>query len=792
MSYSVPLSIIILLLFSLLVQPFESRAFAAGPPSAVANCTSMAGQARLQGKVLDASGAAVVGARVTALREGCTSGPAAASGASGEFSLIVDPAVYTVKVLADGFQPVERVIAVPEAGASGQDVTLQVAQHSDQITVFERADDQPMMLSSATRTLTLLRDVPQSITVVPKEAIRERVMQSIGDVVQYVPGITALQGEGNRDQITIRGNSTTADFFVNGMRDDVQYYRDLYNLERVEALKGPNAMVFGRGGAGGVINRVTKQAEFTPLHEITLNGGSFNNKRFTTDLDQPFGERVSMRLNGVYESAGSFRKAVDLERYGISPTVTFAPGGATDVKLHYEHFRDHRTADRGIPSINGRPADVPVATFFGDPNFSPVNTNVNIGSVALEHRLRDVSIRNRTMVADYDKIYQNFVPGAVSANGAQVSITAYNNATKRRNFFNQTDATYSAHTAGVRHTLLAGIELGRQLTDNFRNTGFFNNTATSVLAPLANPVISTPVAFRQAASDADNHVATNLFAVYVQDQIELSRFVQLIAGLRFDYFDLQFQNNRNGEDLRRIDHLVSPRAGIVFKPVTPVSIYGSYSVSQLPSSGDQFSSLTAITQQVKPEQFSNYEAGVKWDVNRYLALTAAVYWLDRTNTRSTDPNDPTRIVQTGSQRTNGFEFGVSGNFTRAWRVSGGYAYQDAFVTSATTAAAAGAQAAQVPHHSFSLWNRYQFAPRFGLGLGILNRSDMFAAVDNAVTLPGYTRADAAVFVTLTETLRLQANVENLFDTTYYINANGNTNIAPGSPRVLRMGLTARF
>jgi catecholate siderophore receptor len=166
--------------------------------------------------------------------------------------------------------------------------------------------------------------------------------------------------------------------------------------------------------------------------------------------------------------------------------------------------------------------------------------------------------------------------------------------------------------------------------------------------------------------------------------------------------------------------------------------------------------------------------------------------LNRTNTRSTDPNDPTRIVQTGSQRTNGYEFGLNGSITRRWRGAGGYAYQDAFVTSATTAAKAGAQVAQVPHHTFSLWNNYQILPKLGAGLGILNRTDMFAAIDNTVRLPGYTRADAAVYYSLTERLRLQANVENLFDRKYYINADSNTNISPGFARAVRVGLVARF
>jgi len=272
----------------------------------------------------------------------------------------------------------------------------------------------------------------------------------------------------------------------------------------------------------------------------------------------------------------------------------------------------------------------------------------------------------------------------------------------------------------------------------------------------------------------------------------VSPHLQLLGGVRFDRFDLQYHNNRNGATLDRVDNLVSPRAGVVVKPIAPVSIYTSYSVSYLPSSGDQFSSLTVVTEQVEPEKFTNYEVGVKWDLHPDVSLTTSVYRMDRTNTRSTDPNDPTRIVQTGSQRTNGYELGLIGRLSKGWRIAGGYAYQDAFVTSATTAAAAGAQVAQVPHHTLSLWNQYQFHPRLGAGLGVLYRDDMFAAIDNTVTLPGYTRADAAVYFTLSREVRLQANVENLFDKKYFVNADNNTNISPGFPRALRIGLTTTF
>ena len=300
-----------------------------------------------------------------------------------------------------------------------------------------------------------------------------------------------------------------------------------------------------------------------------------------------------------------------------------------------------------------------------------------------------------------------------------------------------------------------------------------------------------PVTFKQSGTDADNRVIAELAAAYVQDQIELHRGLQLLTGVRFDRFDLEYRNNRNGDELRRRDDLWSPRAGIVYKPIDALSVYASYSISHLPSSGDQFSALSSVTATLKPERFDNYELGAKWQLHN-LSLTAATYRLERTNTRATDPNDPTRMVQTGAQRTAGFELGVSGQITSNWSIAAGYAYQDAEITSTTFAAAAGARVAQVPRNNFSWWNHYQFAPKLAAGLGVIYRSAMFAAIDDEVTLPGYTRIDGALYYALSARMRLQANVENLFDRRYVINADGNTNISFGPPRLVRVGLTTSF
>lgn len=745
----------------------------------------------LRGTILDPTGAPLSGAAITAASDSGRPVASVVTDQAGAFTLLLDPGKYHVTIAAAGFHDAVREVQAREDRSDTVRIVLELSGVQEKVSVTGRSGYETAAISSATRTPTPLRDVPQSVTVVNQQLVKDQLMTSIGDVVRYVPGVTYHQGENNRDQVIIRGNSSSADFFVDGVRDDVQYYRDLYNLQRIEALKGPNAMIFGRGGGGGVINRVLKQAEFQPLRAVDLQLGGYSNKRVTADLNQPLSDQVAVRLNGVFENSDSFRDFVDLERGGINPTLTFTSGN-TRVTTGYEYLKDTRVADRGISSFQGLPVDVDPSTYFGNPSDSHVRARAHVGSVAIEHRAGDFNIRERASISGYDRFYQNYVPGAVSADQSQVTLTAYKNATNRTNFFSQTDATYRVQTGALQHTLLAGMEFGHQDTDNFRNTGFFNDDTTSIRVPLANPTTTVPVTFRQSLTDADNHVLANVAAAFAQDQVEISRRVQVVGGLRLDRFDLQYHNNRNGDELERVDHLLSPRAGVVYKPVRPVSVYGSYSVSYLPGSGDQFSSLTVITQQLEPEKFNNYELGAKWDALSALSVTGAVYRLDRTNTRSSDPNDPTRIVQTGSQRTNGLEFGLNGRVTPAWSVAGGYAYQDAFVTSATVAARSGAEVGQVPHQTFSLWNNYEVARRFGAALGLIHRSSMFAAIDNTVMLPGYTRADVAVYVPLTRNWRLQANVENLFDARYFVNADSNTNISPGSPRVVRIALRATF
>lgn len=672
----------------------------------------------------------------------------------------------------------------------------------------------------ATRTDTPLRDVPQSITVVTKDLIRDQNMLSMGDVVRYVPGVGISQGEGNRDAVIFRGNNSTGDFYVDGLRDDVQYFRDLYNIDRVEVLKGSNGMIFGRGGAGGVINRVTKEANWTPLTEIVAQYGSFSQKRVAVDISRAINDVIAFRLNAVYEHSNSFRDGVELERGGVNPTFTIKPSAQTKIVLGGEYFTDNRVGDRGVPSFgtvsgvvdSGRPAETHRSTFFGDPNRSPNSVDVRALTSLVEHAFDNgLTVRNRTRYADYDKFYQNVFssgPATAESAGGTVNVQAYNEATRRDNIFNQTDFLYTLNTGPIKHEFMTGVEYGRQVTDNFRNNGYFNNNFSSPgrtsSVPFFNPISLTPLTFRPDPTGitnisngvptptANNHGVVEVIGVYLQDQITLHPQLKAVLGIRYDNFDLKFRNNNTGQLLQTNDGLISPRAGLIYKPIEEVSIYGNYSLSYVPRAGDQLSSLTLTNATLKPEQFMNLELGAKWDIRPDLSLTTALYQLERNNVIAAVPNDPTRTMLVDGQRARGAEVGLMGRITPQWSVMGGYAYTDAEITRAITGANAGAVVAQVPKHTVSMWNRYDFTPFLGLGLGVIHRSSMYAALDNTVLLPGFTRMDAAMFVRLNRVLRVQANIENIADIDYVASAHNNNNILPGAPRIYRLTVVANF
>jgi catecholate siderophore receptor len=665
---------------------------------------------------------------------------------------------------------------------------------------------------SATRTDTPLVDVPQSVTVVTADQISDLAATSIGDAIRYVPGVTTAQGEGNRETIVFRGNASTADFFVDGLRDDIQTYRDIYNIERLEVLRGPNAMIFGRGGVGGVINRVTKQADWEQRLSGRFEIGNYDVYRGSVDLGTPISDALAVRLNAVYEDSGSFRRYWFNERWGVNPTLAFRAGEDTLVQLSYEHFEDERTSDRGVPAAGPVPAvgSAPIGpltgvrrTFFGDPDNSTNFTNTDAVQLAVEHRFSDaLTLRHRTRYAEHVKFYRNVFSNSVrnTPNGLVVDLSGYQVLTKRENLISQTDLNAEFSTGSVKHTLLAGFEYNNQKTDNLRLSTDFDPgpaTARTLTVPIGNPtVFRDDLVFSPTAGDGDNVGTLDGWALYLQDQVELTPWLQIVAGIRYDRIELDFTDRRATATQRDYDftqEIWSPRVGVIAKPAENASIYASYSRTALPRFGEQLASLSVSNQNLAPEKFENLELGAKWDINPELNVTGAVFELKRKNVLIPDPANPVLSILADAQRTRGFELGVQGRVTPQLQVTGAYTYLDAEFTRPTGATVpAGNRVANTPRHIASLFGRYDVTEQLGFGLGVVHQSARFANADNLVRLPGYTRFDGAVYYDFSDRIRLQANVENIFNERYFVNAHTNNNIQPGAPTTVRAVLSLNF
>lgn len=700
-------------------------------------------------------------------------------------ALLAGVSTPTIAATADTADPGTATASAAAASAAA-DQTI--------IVTGQRGEYGAKSTTTATKTLTNIRNVPQAMTVISEKQIEDQAIRSVAELLTFVPGATPGTGESNRDQFTLRGNNTTADFFVDGVRDDVQYFRDFYNVDRVEVLKGPNAMIFGRGGGGGVVNRVIKRASFGDYREVLTSTDSFGGLRLTGDVDQSLGQGVGLRVNGLYENGDSFRRHVDLKRYGVNPTLAFQAGPSTRIDIGYEYFHDRRTTDRGVPAASGEPLRGFDRDFFGDPDKSYAKADVNIGTFAIEHEFADgLTLKNRTLFGDYDKFYQNVFPSSLNTTYQRVTLAAYNSRNDRQNLFSQTDLVWENRLGGIDQTLLFGFELGRQRSRNHRQSGTFARVDGELrnFVTLNDPAQDIAVTFASSNSDPNNRTRATVAAVYIQDQIRPTDWLEIVAGLRFDSFKLEVNDLRAGSaDFSRTDNLWSPRLGLILKPRDNLSVYGSFSRSYLPQSGEQFSTLSSSTAELKPERFDNYELGAKWEPVDGLLATVAIYQLNRTNTQARDAND--LIVLTGAQRSKGVELGLERSISDRWQVSAGYAWQKAEITETTTAAPAGREVPLVPRHSFSLWNRYDVSDALGVGLGVIARSKSYASISNNVKLPSYARVDAAAYYKVMRGVEAQINVENIFGADYFPTAHNDNNIAPGAPRTVKAQLRFGF
>ena len=677
---------------------------------------------------------------------------------------------------------------------------------------------------NALKTPTPIIDVPQSLSIVNAEQILEQGFDSIGDIVLYTPGLNQSQGEGHRDAVVLRGVRSTADFFVDGVRDDVQYYRSLYNLEQVEVLRGPNALLFGRGGTGGLINRVTKKADlkdqFVGYKASVDTFGAFD---VAGDVNYAINDTAAFRLNAYYESLNNHRDFFDGDRIGFNPTLRWQATSATTVDLSYEYVNNERFIDRGIPSAapDGTTSTVsglrsPVESLsditFGDEDLNTTELEAHVFRANVSHQFADNIKGNFTATyGDYDKLYQNLFPvGFNAANPdfggiATVNLDGYVDTTQRQSLTLSGNLVGEFETGGIGHTIVGGLEYIDTSNDNDRFNTFFDTSQDDVETFAVNrPInilngvgvnaagVTTTNSFDVNVND-DDEADLRVFSAFVQDEIAVTDWLDIVVGARFDSFDFTVVNTLAAADdpartLSRTDEEISPRLGLILKPKENISIYGSFSESFIPQSGEQFAEISNSEAAITPDIAQNLEAGLKWDFAQGLSLTAALFQIETTDGIPT--GDAANQVDESLIRVEGFEASLSGNITDKFSIITGVSFLDGEIID--EGVLDDNVPREIPEFTVSAWGNYDLTDRFGLGFGVTHQGESFADGGNTTVLPSFTRLDAAAYYDVSDSLRLQVNIENLTDTDYFPSAHTDDQITVGAPINAKFTVSGRF
>jgi catecholate siderophore receptor len=665
---------------------------------------------------------------------------------------------------------------------------------------------------NALKTPTPVIDVPQSLSITSAADISLRGFDSVGDIVDYTPGVNMNQGEGHRDAVVFRGSLSTSDFFVDGVRDDVQYYRPLYNVEQIEILRGPNALLFGRGGAGGVINRVTKKAEIgQDFNAYSLSLDSFGASEVQYDTNVAINEASAFRLNAYFDTFENHRDFSDGSGYGVNPSFKFALSDQTTLDVSVEAIDYDRSIDRGIPKVDGEPATGLNSIVFGDPDLNKSEFESLSIRAMLQHSFSD-SLKGifTASYTDYDKMYQNFYASSYSKNTPnQVTLDGYKDTTQRDNLVLSGNLVAELESGDIKHTLLFGAELidssskndrynpgWDQITDqDEEDDGTFTDRSDLQTMTLANlqamsngvvtnidGVVSTASFAGAANLNDDTSTDLSVFSLYVQDEIELSDQLTVVLGARFDSFDIEVTDNEPGaaDSGSQKDEEFTPRAGIVYKQDENISLYASYSQTFVPQSGDQFANLGDAG--LNPDEFTNLEAGIKWDIANDQSVTLAVFRVDQDLV--TDDGAGGSLIN--EAEIEGFEAQYLSRITDKWTLSTGYTYL-------TGETASDARPAELPRSSLSIWNSYQLTERLGLGLGAIYQGDSTPKGGASKgTVPSFSRVDAAAYYQLSENLRLQVNIENLLDKEYYPHAYSSHQFTVGAPLNATVSIKGTF
>ena len=645
---------------------------------------------------------------------------------------------------------------------------------------------------NALKTPVEVINVPQTVSIFTDEDISKQGFRAIGDIIRYTPGVNTSQGEGHRDAVVFRGVRSTADFYQDGVRDDVQYYRSLYNVEQVEILRGPNALLFGRGGTGGILNRVTKKAVVgEEFNTFDFGVDSFGANDLAFDINREVGSNSALRINLHSDSLENHRDHYEGDRIGFNPTLKVEISPETTLDLSYEHANHDRFIDRGGPTMNGRPVEAFEKIVFGDKNINLQTLEADIYRGTLTHDFSETSKGVLTVTSsEFEKMYRNLY--ASGYDGSVVTMDGYLDPTERDNFIVSGNLINEMTIGETTHTLLVGYEIVDTENKNTRYDTYWSTTkkdkeSFNITRPMDFTVnsagVATSVDFTtKLKSRTESDIEVSSF--YVQDQIDVNDNLKVMLGARFDTFDITVRDLKSGTAQSREDDEVSPRAGVIFKPAENISLYVSYSESFLPRSGEQFKKLTADAARLDPDVFENTEIGVKWSLTDDLYLTAAYFDSEQTQAvRDSVTGENSEIV---GLQVDGFELELNGNVNDKLSVSVGLTSMDGETSS-------GGEPREIPDTQASLWSNYEVNDRFGLGFGFTYQGESNISNNKpGLVLPDYTRVDFAAYYMISDEWTMQLNVENLTDELYFPHSHSTHQASVGEPLNTRISFRRNF
>ncbi|MBI64382.1 MAG: TonB-dependent siderophore receptor [Chloroflexi bacterium] len=645
----------------------------------------------------------------------------------------------------------------------------------------------------ALKTPVPILDVPQTLSIVTDEDIRKQGIREIGDIVRYTPGVNTSQGEGHRDAVVFRGVRSTADFYQDGVRDDVQYYRSLYNVEQVEILRGPNALLFGRGGTGGIINRVTKKAVLgEQFGSFDFGVDDFGSTDLALDYNVQSAENSALRINLHVDALENHRDFYDGDRVGLNPTLRVALSDNTTLDLSYEYADHERMIDRGIPTANGVPVEALDNIVFGTSDINLTTLEADIFRGSLTHNFSETSKGIFSVTSsEFEKLYQNLYASGYNLATNVVTLDGYRDPTERENLIISGNLINEFQTGSATHTLLIGAELIDTDNKNHRYDSYWSTTmkdkeSFNTTRPLNIAVnsagVSTNVNFNtklKSKTTSDIEVTS----IYIQDQIDVNDNLKLMLGGRLDQFDITVDDIKAGTSQSRDDDEFSPRAGVIFKPQDNVSLYLSYSESFLPRSGEQFKKLSASSAALDPDVYENSEIGVNWDITNDLSLRASYFDSEQTVATRDESGEAAEIV---GLQVDGIELEIKGQVNDQLYVQFGYSDMDGKTSS-------GGEPREIPDHTISLWTTYQVNDKFGYGLGVTRQGESNISNNKpGLVLPDYTRVDFAAFYEISEDLSIQLNIENLTDELYFPHSHSTHQASVGEPVNARVSIRRSF